>query len=200
MTRSHSLSGRSRLGALAATAIVVLVAAVMLVAGAGATMASSARSADDEGGRITTSGGSVVVPFDATGPFDAPAASKRLPLTRVTISGRLQVLVPPPQFGMPPQVLARVSLEAADGRTFDVFAPGSQASSGALAASSYLLTTPIAAVSSTESGKRFGSVTLITTSHRATATITIGAAIDLDADTCTFLWQAVESRNGDSDD
>jgi hypothetical protein len=44
-------------------------------------------------------------------------------------------------------------------------------------------------------GTSGGTPNAILTANGATATITTGGAVNADAQTCTFLWQAVEAAN-----
>lgn len=161
---------------LVTTAIFTLAA---LTVGSGIAFAD-----DDDGGpsRVRSSG-RLSVPLGET------SAATKLPLTQVRVSARCQHVVPPPELGLLSSALARAFLQAAAGQTLDGFSPNV----GVLAGQS-LLSAPAA---SRQLGGTFGSpgtTTVIASSNQATATITMGAAID-DSGNCTFVWQAVESRN-----
>jgi hypothetical protein len=127
-----------------------------------------------------TQNGSFAVPLGQTG------VAKTLPLTGVAVSGRCQLVTPPPGFGAP-FGLARALVDAADGMTMDAFS----FQAGTIGGQS-LVIAPFA--DTTIDGRRFGSTTFIVTSNGATATITVGGFVDMDAG-CTFLWQAVEAPN-----
>jgi hypothetical protein len=127
-----------------------------------------------------TQNGTFTVPLGETG------TGKTLPLTAVAISGRCALVTPPPEFGAPFGI-ARVLVEAEEGKTMDAFS----SQSGTIGGQS-LLTAPFA--NTTTESSRFGTTSLIVTSNGATATITVGGFIDLDAG-CKFLWQAVEAPN-----
>jgi hypothetical protein len=127
-----------------------------------------------------TQNGSFAVPLGQTG------VGKTLPLTGVAVSGRCALVTPPPGFGTP-FGLARALVEAADGKTMDAFS----FQAGTIGGQS-LVIAPFA--DTTIDGRRFGSTSFIVTSNGATATITVGGFVDMDAG-CTFLWQAVEAPN-----
>jgi hypothetical protein len=127
-----------------------------------------------------TQNGSFTVPIGETG------MGKTLPLTGVTIAARCALVTPPPGFGSP-FGLARALLAAEDGTKMDAFS----FQAGTIGGQS-LLTAPFA--DTTIEGRGFGSTTLVLTSNGATATVTVGAFIDMAAG-CTFLWQAVEAPN-----
>lgn len=122
-----------------------------------------------------TQNGTFTVPLGATG------TGKTLPLTGVAIAGRCALVTPPPGFGTP-FGLARALIEAEDGKTMDAFS----LQAGTIGGQS-LVIAPFA--NTTIAGLAFGSTSLIVTSNGATATITVGGFVDLDAG-CTFLWQA----------
>jgi hypothetical protein len=113
-----------------------------------------------------------------------------LPLTGVKITARCDVT--PPELG--DIGLARILLESASGTTMDAFA----SRSGGAARTSVLLP-PVATggtfswggtVSSTE-----GPLHAVVTSNGATATITFGGDVDVNARACVYLWHAIESPN-----
>jgi hypothetical protein len=132
------------------------------------------------GATQVTQNGTFSVPWGQTG------TGKVLQLTGVTISGRCDTI--PPEFGE--GGLPRALLEAANGRTMDVFADTtSPAGTGKTSA----LLPP--AGGSNPGGVFVGTRTAILTSNGATATITVGGTADVAARTCMFLWQAVEAPN-----
>jgi hypothetical protein len=126
-----------------------------------------------------TQNGTFRVPWGETG------AGKVLPLTGVTISGRCDTI--PPEFGG--GALPRLLIEAANGKTMDVFADVAASGTGRTS----VLLPP--AGGSNPSGVSAGTRYAILTSNGATATITVGGTADVDARTCIFLWQAVEAPN-----
>jgi len=134
------------------------------------------------GGGVTqvTQNGTFSVPWGQTG------TGKVLPLTGVTISGRCDTI--PPEFGE--GGLPRALIEAANGRTMDVFA---DSTTPAGTDKTTALLPP--AGGSNPGGVFVGTRTAILTSNGATATITVGGTADVAARTCVFLWQAVEAPN-----
>ena len=132
------------------------------------------------GATQATQNGTFSVPWGQTG------TGKVLPLTGVTISGRCDTI--PPEFGG--GGLPRLLIEAASGKTMDVFAGSTP---GAGTGKTSVLLPP--AGGSNPGGTSVGTQSAILTSNGATATITVGGTADADAQTCTFLWQAVEAPN-----
>jgi len=131
------------------------------------------------GATQVTQSGTFTVPWGQTG------SGKVLPLTQVTTSGRCDTI--PPEFGE--GGLPRLLIEAASGKTMDVFADIGTAGTGKTS----VLLAP--AGGSNPGGVFVGTRTAILTSNGATATITVGGTADADARTCIFLWQAVEAPN-----
>jgi hypothetical protein len=144
------------------------------------TQADSTLRRQDNGDRqdIRVTSFRSVVALGTTG------AGQLLPLTGVTVAGRCRSTTPPP--GFPSDELAQAVLEAASGRSMDALS----AQSGTLAGQS-LVTQPFADTNIDQ--RRFGTTNVIVSSGGATATITIGASIDLDTGACTFIGQAVEA-------
>jgi hypothetical protein len=163
-----------------------ILVAIAVFALAALTMGSGIAFADDDdsGASQVRSSGRLSVPLGDT------SAARALPLTRVRVSARCQHSVPPPELGLPSSALARAFVEAAAGKTLDGFSPNA-----GIVAGQSLLSAPAAARQLGGTfGSPFGTTTVIASSNQSTATITMGAGID-DSGNCTFLWQAVESRN-----
>lgn len=135
---------------------------------------------DDEGRRSTAR----VTSFRSVVTLGTTGTGQRLPLTGVTVAGRCRSTMPPP--GFPSDQVAQVVVEAASGRTMDALSMFSGTFGG-----QSLVTQPLADTNIAQ--RRFGTTSLIVSSSGATATITIGASIDLDTGACTFLGQAVEA-------
>jgi hypothetical protein len=170
----------------------VVCALIALTVGAGIALGDTSQTAaqadstvrmQDDGARqkdIRVTSFRSVVALGTTG------AGQLLPLTGVTVAGRCRSTTPPP--GFPSDELAQAVLEAASGRSMDALS----AQSGTLAGQS-LVTQPFADTNIDQ--RRFGTTNVIVSSGGATATITIGASIDLDTGACTFIGQAVEAPN-----
>jgi hypothetical protein len=139
---------------------------------------------DDDDGRRSTAR---VTSFRSDVTLGTTGTGQRLPLTGVTVSGRCTLVTPPPPFGSS-FAIARALVEAASGTAMDALSTFSGTFGG-----QSLLTQPLADTNIGD--RRFGTTSVIVSSGGATATITIGGAIDLDAGTCTFLGQAVEAPN-----
>ena len=133
------------------------------------------------GATQVTQNGTFTVPFGQTG------SGKALSLTGVTLSGRCDTI--PPEFGG--GGLPRVLIDAASGKTMDVFA---NSTPGAGTAKTSVLLPP-AGGTNPGGGLPVGTQYAILTSNNATATITVGGTADTASQTCTFLWQAVEAPN-----
>lgn len=191
-------------------AVIVAVAVAVLALGAGVAFAATQATASGgtnvcvnntnglmrvadlcrDGEHALTIGGAGATQVTQNGTFSVPWGQTRsgrvLPLTGVTISGRCDTI--PPEFGE--GGLPRGLLEAASGKTMDVFADStSPAGTGKTSA----LLPP--AGGSNPSGVFVGTRSAILTSNGATATITVGGTADVAARTCIFLWQAVEAPN-----
>jgi hypothetical protein len=142
-----------------------------------------------DGEHALTIGGGSATQVTQNGTFSVPwgqtGSGKVLPLTGVTISGRCDTI--PPEFGE--GGLPRLLIEAASGKTMDVFADIGTAGTGKTS----VLLAP--AGGSNPGGVFVGTQTAILTSNGATATITVGGTADVAAKTCIFLWQAVEAPN-----
>jgi hypothetical protein len=134
------------------------------------------------GNARATQNGTFTVPWGQTG------GAKQLPLTGVTLSGRCETF--PGPFGGE-GANARLFVETPTGQTMDAF-PGPFGSSGTGVSS--LLLNPAASFvpgMATSGGSQYA----ILTANGATATLTVGGAVNPDASTCAFLWQAVETAN-----
>jgi hypothetical protein len=191
-------------------AVIVAVAVAVLALGAGVAFAATQATASGgtnacvnntnglvrvadacrDGEHALTLGGGGATQVTQNGTFSVPwgqtGSGKVLPLTGVTISGRCDTI--PPEFGE--GGLPRALLEAASGKTMDVFADStSPAGTGKTSA----LMPP--AGGSNPGGVFVGTRSAILTSNGATATITVGGTADVAARTCIFLWQAVEAPN-----
>ena len=118
--------------------------------------------------------------------------SKVLPLTGITVSGRCQIVSAPTVDG---EVgLARVGFEAASGKTMNVFR-GGQSSPLNLTSD---LTVPLSnggTISGNPLTPSNSSGSMILTSNGATATLSVGAYVDVNARTCIYTWQAFEAPN-----
>lgn len=143
-----------------------------------------------EGEYPLTIGGGSDVQVTQNGTFSVPwgetGTGKALPLTGVTVSGRCQLA--PPEFGE--IALARVVIEAANGKTMDAFVSGGTNPVG----QSSVLTFPL---SSHGGGfpAQSGTQNAMVTSNGASAAITLGGYVDAGSRTCTYLWEAVETPN-----
>ena len=139
---------------------------------------------DDGGGGGGRQNSASATSFRSVVTLGTTGAGQRLPLTGVTVAGRCRSTMPPP--GFPSDELAQAVVQAASGRTMDAISMFSGTFDG-----QSLVTEPFADTNIAQ--RRFGTTNVIVSSSGATATITIGASIDLDTGACTFLGQAVEA-------
>jgi hypothetical protein len=113
-----------------------------------------------------------------------------LPLTGITVSGWCELLdVPEPENDI---LRARGVFEAASGKTMDAFSihQGSEGEGGTVGGT--VLRTYLGTSEGPPLARVLGAATVVATSNDAVATVTLGGASDWAAQTCTFLWQAVE--------
>ncbi len=136
------------------------------------------------GGVAVTQNGSFTVAANATG------GAKTLPLTGATLSGRCDTFTPP--FGGGDAVTARVLVEAPAGATMDFFPADFNGSPTGV--TSKLLAPAASLIPGMGTSSQVSTAAIFTVSG-ATATLTIGEAVDGDSKACTFLWQAVEVPN-----
>jgi hypothetical protein len=136
------------------------------------------------GGGAVTQNGSFTVAANATG------GAKTLPLTDATLSGRCDTFTPP--FGGGDAVTARVLVEAPAGTTMDFFPADFNGSPNGVTSK---LLAPAASLIPGMGTSSQVSTAAIFTVNGATATLTIGGAVDGNSKACTFLWQAVEVAN-----
>jgi hypothetical protein len=130
-----------------------------------------------------------VTSFRSVVALGTTGAGQLLPLTGVTVAGRCRSTTPPPippPGGFTSNELAEAVVEAGSGSTMDAVSMFSGTFGG-----QSLVTQPFADTNIDQ--RRFGTTNVIVSSGGATATITIGASIELDTGACTFIGQAVEA-------
>jgi hypothetical protein len=163
------------------TLIVLGVGLLLLALGAGIGYAATQGASSGSG--WVTQRGTFTVPVGQT-------VGDALPLTGITVSGWCELLeVPEPQ-----DILrARGVFEAASGKTMDAFSihQGSEGEGGTVGGT--VLRTYLGTSEPPPLARVLGAATVVATSNDAIATVTIGGAADWAAQTCTFLWQAVEA-------
>jgi hypothetical protein len=145
---------------------------------------STSRQHDDDDDDDGRRNGARVTSFRSVVALGTTGAGHLLPLTGVTVAGRCRSTMPPP--GFPSEELAQAVVEAGSGSTMEAVSMFAGTSGG-----QSLVTQPFADTNIDQ--RRFGTTEVIVSSRGATATITIGASIDLDTGACTFLGQAVEA-------
>ncbi len=142
---------------------------------------------------LTIAGGSnMAVTQNGTVTVDVGgSASKRLPLTGITVTGLCEFLPAAPPYSYD-QVIAHIRLDAASGETMDILP------AKVIAGSSWLDPQLLAGAGvipgyGETSGGNFR--TYVVTSRGATATITVSAIASWTPQRCSFLWQAIEAPN-----
>ena len=117
-------------------------------------------------------------------------ASKALPLTGITVTGRCELLPAAPPYPFD-QVIARIRLDAASGETMDILP--AKVIGGSSWVDPQLLAGAGVFNGQTITGGNFRSY--VVSSRGATATITVSAIATTTPQTCSFLWQATEAPN-----